>query len=241
MIEHRPFGTLGRIERDWLTTGLHFRFGEIGPPEHGPLGALYVWNDDELAPHSGFGMHPHREVEIVTYVCSGAITHEDNLGNRSRIEAGDVQVMSAGAGVFHSERNEEPVTTRLFQIWLTPRRHKSEPRWATRQFPREHREARLRPLASGDPADVRDGALEINADARLRHAVMLAGEMLEHALPAGGQAYLVAATGRLDVAGVRLAARDGAAIIGEDRLSVSAVDPTSVFLLELLGTCPESA
>ena len=240
MIEHRPFETLGRIERDWLTTGLHFRFGEIGPPEHAPVGALYVWNDDEFAPHSGFGMHPHRNVEIVTYVCSGAITHEDDFGNRSRLDAGDVQVMSAGTGVFHSERNEEPVPTRLFQIWLTPRRRDGEPRWATRQFPREQREAQLLPLASGDAADVRDGALEINADARLLHAAMLAGQTLEYALPAGGQAYLVAATGRLDVASVRLAARDGAAIMGEDRVSVSAIDRTSVFLLELLSEFPQS-
>ena len=116
MIEHRPFASLGAISRDWLEARLHFRVGETGSVDATPLGALYVWNDDEFAPHSGFGLHAHRDVEIVTWVRSGAITHEDDAGNRARLVAGSVQAMSAGAAIHHAERNEENMPARLFQI-----------------------------------------------------------------------------------------------------------------------------
>ncbi|WP_322072250.1 pirin family protein, partial [Paraburkholderia bannensis] len=114
MIEHRPFLTLGAIKSDWLDARLHFRVGETGRAEHTPLGPLYVWNDDVFAPRSGFGLHAHRNVEIVTWVRSGAITHEDDAGNRARLVADSVQAMSAGATIHHAERNDEDVPARLF-------------------------------------------------------------------------------------------------------------------------------
>lgn len=133
MIEHRPFQSLGAITHDWLTVRLHFRCGDIGRTDHAPLDALYVWNDDHFAPHSGFGLHVHRDVEIVTWVRSGAVTHEDDMGNRARLVADSVQAMSAGAAVHHAERNEESAPLQLYQIWLHPRSlgdacHRSKPR-----------------------------------------------------------------------------------------------------------------
>ncbi|ACC73716.1 pirin family protein [Paraburkholderia phymatum] len=234
MIERRPFEALGRIECDWLKARLHFRFGETGCAAHAPLGPLYIWNDDELAPQSGFGMHAHANVEIVTYVRSGAITHEDSFGNAGRIEAGNVQVMSAGKGVLHAERNEEPERTLLFQIWLSPRSRDGEPRWAMRRFDLDARRGRLIVLASGRAADVHAGALAINATARVLGATMLAGETLTYALPDGASAYLVTTTGRVDVNDVRLAVRDGVACISERTLTIRAFDDTTVVMVELV-------
>jgi quercetin 2,3-dioxygenase len=235
MIEHRPFHTLGSVERDWLRARLHIRFGEIGPPGHAPVGALRIWNDDEFAPHSGFGLHAHQDIEIVTFVRTGAITHEDNFGNKARIEADHIQTMSAGTGVLHAERNDEPEPARVYQLWLTPRSAGGEPRWATMAAPRDARQGQFAVLASGDPRDVRAGALAINADARLSVAALRTGQTLVHTLAGSGDAYLVSATGRLDAGAVRLAARDGAAISGERQLVMKAVDHTSIFLMEALG------
>lgn len=234
MIEHRPFETLGLIERDWLRARLHFRFGEIGRPEHAPIGPLHIWNDDSFAPRSGFGMHAHRNVEIVTVMRSGVLTHEDSCGNTGRIEAGDVQVMSAGKGVQHAERNEEPEPARLFQIWLTPRSRDGEPRWAMRRFDLNNREGRFVVLASGDAADVGAGALPIDADARASGATLREGRTLAHPMPAGAHAYLATTTGRIEVDGVLLAPGDGAAIANERALKISALDPTTIVILEIL-------
>jgi quercetin 2,3-dioxygenase len=234
MIEHRPFLSLGAIRRDWLHARLHFRVGESGRAEHTPLGALHVWNDDECAPHSGFGLHVHRDVEIVTWVRSGAITHEDDAGNRARLVADSVQVMSAGAAIHQAERNLENVPARLFHIRLRPRTPGGTPRWATRGCSRECRENRFVTLASGDPDDVRAGALPIHADARVRIATLRAGTTMQHVLPMPGSAYLVADQGRLDVGRVRLAPRDGAAVRDETCLALTACDDTDVVIVELL-------
>lgn len=240
MIEHRPFLALGAIRRDWLSARLHFRVGECGHLSHAPLGPLYVWNDDEFAPHSGFGLHAHRDVEIVTWVRSGAITHEDDAGNRARLVADSVQVMSAGAAIHHAERNEEDGAARLFQIWLRPRTPVNTPRWATRVCSRECREGRFVTLASGDPDEVRAGALPIHTDARVRIATLRAGTTMEHVLPMPGAAYLVVDHGRLDVGSIRLAPRDGAAIRDEARLTLTAQDDTDVLIVELLGVGVET-
>jgi quercetin 2,3-dioxygenase len=232
MIEHRPFDTLGRIERDWLQARLHFRFGEIGQPEHAPLGPLYIWNDDTFAPQSGFGMHAHENVEIVTFVRSGAITHEDSFGNTGRIEAGNVQVMSAGNGIRHAERNMENEPTQLFQIWLTPRTLDGEPRWAHRRFDMDRRVEGFGVFASGASADIDAGALPIDADARLLAANMHAGQCLDYTLSEGAMAHLVPTAAGVQVNDVRLAARDGAAVINESALSITAFGNTWVVLFE---------
>lgn len=234
MIEHRPFRSLGAITRDGLKTQLHFRFGDIGPADHAPSDVLYVWNDDEFAPHSGFGLHAHRDVEIVTWVRSGAVTHEDDMGNRARLVADSVQTMSAGAAVHHAERNEESAPLRLYQIWLHPRSPGGAPHWATRVCSQACREGRFVTLASGDPDDVRAGALPINADARVRIATLREGVTVRHTLRSPHQAYLVTDHGRLDVEDVRLGPCDGVAVSDEPFFSIHARDDTDVVMVELL-------
>ncbi|MEM5345663.1 pirin family protein [Paraburkholderia azotifigens] len=234
MIEHRPFLSLGAIRRDWLDARLHFRFHETGRTGHAPLGPLYVLNDDEFAPRSGFGLHAHRDVEVVTWVRSGAITHEDDAGNRARLVADSVQAMSAGAAILHAERNEENVPARLFQIWLRPRMPGGAPRWATRVCSPELREGRFVTLASGDPDDVDAGALPINTDARVRIATLREGTRVQHTLPMPGSAYLVADHGRLEVGHVCLAPRDGVAVRNEAQVTLTARDDTDVVIVELL-------
>ena len=120
MIELRPFAKLGSADHGWLKARHHFSFGSHYDPDNMGHGALRVWNDDEIAPNTGFPAHPHANMEIITYVREGAITHQDSLGNKGRTEAGDVQVMSAGSGVRHSEYNLEPTKTKIFQIWIEP-------------------------------------------------------------------------------------------------------------------------
>ena len=231
MIEHRPFETLGSTEQGWLKAKLHFDFAGMGNPDHRPLGPLKVWNDDEFAPSSGFPLHPHQNVEIVTYVREGAITHEDDLGNKGRTAAGGVQVMSAGTGIRHSEMNAEPIPTRLFQIWLDARTKDGTPNWSSRRFPRAERSGRFVTLASGDPAD--DQALHIDADARVLGATLKAGETIVHDLPEGRRAYLVSTLGGIDLNGLHLAPRDGAAITSERHLTIAAVDDTEIVLAEV--------
>jgi redox-sensitive bicupin YhaK (pirin superfamily) len=231
MIEHRPFAALAGTEGGWLTAKMHFAFAGMGRPEHRPLGSLRVLNDDEFAPYSGFPLHPHQNVEIVTYVRDGAITHEDSLGHQGRTTAGDVQIMSAGTGIRHSEFNAESTTTRLFQIWLEPRTQGGEPRWNSRRFPRADRGGRLVTLASGDTADT--DALFINADARVLGATMQAGETIVQNLAEGRRIYLVSTTGQVDLNGLRLAPRDGAAITEESKLIISAIDKTEVVVIEV--------
>src|SRR5918911_1911245 len=153
MIELRPYATLGGDKLDWLDTRHHFSFAGYRDPERMGWGALRVWNDDEIAPGAGFPPHPHSDMEIITYVRQGAITHEDSLGNRGRTEVGDVQVMSAGSGIRHSEYNLEPETTKIFQIWIEPTRRGDKPAWGAKPFPKGDRSGRFVPLASGFPED----------------------------------------------------------------------------------------
>src|ERR1700744_5037373 len=162
MIEHRRIEDIGGTEHDWLRAKHHFALGHYGNPAHKRVGNLYVWNDDEIAPHSGFPPHDHANVEIVTYVREGVVTHADNLGNAGHIEAGDVQVMSAGTGIRHSERNDGVVPTRLFQIWRAPGGVGGDPTWGTRPFPKQDRAGRFVLLASRSG---RDGSLSIHSDA----------------------------------------------------------------------------
>ncbi|MDR5809180.1 pirin family protein [Caballeronia sp. LZ019] len=235
MIRQRPFGTLGRIDRNWLEAKLHFCHGKIGPDERARLGALHIWNDDTFAPHAGFGMHAHENVEIITFVRSGAITHEDSFGNKARIAAGDVQVMSAGEGVLHSERNEENEPARLYQIWLTPRSRNTPPRWATRRVNLHGVEGSFIVLASGHENEVAAGALSIDARARFIGATLRAGQSLVQPMSDAAMAYLVTTTGRIRANDVELAPRDGAAIENEVSLTVTSIGDTSILMIELLS------
>lgn len=234
MIEHRPFLALGVIRRGCVDVRQHFRVVESGRTDHAPLDPLYLWNDVEFAPHSGLGPHTHRDVEIVTWVRSGAITYEDDTGNRARLVADSVHVTNAGTAIHQAERNEENRPARQFQISLRPHTPASTPRCATRVCSPGCREGRFVTLASGDPEDVRAGALPIHANARVRIATLREGTAIQHVLPMPGSAYLVADHGQLDVGPIRLARRDGIAIHDETRLMLRARDDTDVVIVELL-------
>ncbi|MCR4468136.1 pirin family protein [Burkholderia sp. SCN-KJ] len=234
MIEHRPFLALGAIRRGRVDIRQHFRIGESGRADDAPLGPLYMWSDVEFAPCSGLGPHAHRDVEIVTWVRSGAITHEDDAGNRVRLVADSVHVTSAGTAIHHAERNDENMPARQFQIRLRPRTPAGTPRCATRVCSPGCREGRFVTLASGDPEEVRAGALPIHADARVRIATLREGMALRHALPMPGSAYLVVDHGRLDVGPIRLAQRDGVAVRDETWLMLRARDDTDVMIVERL-------
>jgi hypothetical protein len=195
------------------------------------VGPLRVWNDDAVQPHTGFDPHGHRDMEIITFIREGAITHEDNLGNRGRTPAGDVQVMTAGKGVVHAEYNREPEVTRLFQIWIQPAERRLTPTWDQRAFPAPERAGRLVPLASGRQGH--DEALPIHQDAALFGATLTAGQTVRHALGRGRQGYLVPSTGQLTVNGVALDARDGAVISGEDEVEIAALADSELLLADL--------
>src|ERR1700688_2674628 len=191
MIELRPFNRLGTADHGWLKAKHHFSFGTHHDPDNMGHGALRVWNDDEIAPNTGFPPHPHADIEIITYVREGAITHQDSMGNKGRTEAGDVQVMSAGYGVRHSEYNLEDGTSRLFQIWIEPTESGGKPSWGAKQFPKGDRSGRFVVLASGFDED--EGALHIRADARVMGATIKAGERVSLTLDPTRHAYLVPA------------------------------------------------
>ncbi|MFN3511692.1 MAG: pirin family protein [Phenylobacterium sp.] len=230
MIDHRPFETLGGADHGWLDAKHHFSFADYYDPKRMGWGALRVWNDDVIAPNSGFPPHPHANMEIVTYVRTGAITHQDSLGNQGRTGAGDVQVMSAGSGIRHAEFNLETEPTTLFQIWILPTKAGGEPSWGARPFPRGDRAGKFVTLASGMEGD--EDALPIRTDGRVAGATLKAGESAEYALGEGRRAYLVAATGRIDVNGVVAKARDGLAIRDEPVIRVTALDDAELVLVD---------
>jgi redox-sensitive bicupin YhaK (pirin superfamily) len=230
MIERRAFDRLGGGDHGWLNTRHHFSFADYRDPKRMDWGALRVWNDDEIAPQTGFPPHPHADMEIITYVRQGAITHQDSLGNKGRTKAGDVQVMSAGTGIRHSEYNLEDEPTAIFQLWIIPTRRGGDPGWDTRPFPQGEGAGHYVTLASGIDGDA--DALPIRADARVLGATLKAGETAEYELGDGRHAYLVPAAGAVEVNGVRLDARDGAAVRDEPVLRVTALEDSEVVLVD---------
>jgi hypothetical protein len=230
MIELRPFAALGSADLGWLKARHHFSFADYRDPNRMGWGDLRVWNDDEIAPGRGFPSHPHADMEIITYVREGAITHQDSMGNHGRTAAGDVQVMSAGSGIRHSEYNLEARPTRLFQIWILPVARGGKPSWGARPFPRADRSGRFVTLASGSAQEA--DALPIRADARVMAATLNAGERASVALRTDRHAYLVPATGVVEVNRVRIGTRDGVAISEVDSLEVVAMDPAEIVLVD---------
>ncbi|WP_299329386.1 pirin family protein [Parasphingopyxis sp.] len=233
MIEKRPFSSLGHADHGWLNARHHFSFANYYDPARMGWGSLRVWNDDEIAAKSGFPAHPHRDMEIVTYVRQGAITHRDSMGNEGRTNAGDVQVMSAGTGIQHSEFNLEDEETRLFQIWIEPSEKGGTPRWDAKAFPKGDRAGSLEVLASGFDQDILDGALWIRADARLSGATLGKGDTIAHELAEGFRGYLVVSDGKLSVNGVELDARDAGAISDVTELTIEALDDAEFLLAEV--------
>ena len=231
MIDVRPFSSLGGADHGWLNAKHHFSFANYYDPSRMGWGRLRVWNDDEIAAKSGFPPHPHSDMEIITYVRTGAITHEDSMGNKGRTPAGDVQVMSAGTGVRHAEFNLEDETTTLFQIWIETDKPGAKPDWGMKPFPKSDRTGKFQVLASGDPSD---DALTINADAKVLGATLNAGESLTYSLAEGSRAYLVPAVGEVEVNGVKLNARDGAAIKDEAGITITATADAELVMVDSL-------
>ncbi|UPK34840.1 pirin family protein [Bradyrhizobium sp. 186] len=230
MIELRPFEKLGGADHGWLKAKHHFSFASHYDPNNMGHGALRVWNDDEIAPNTGFPAHPHANMEIITYVREGAITHQDSLGNEGRTEAGDVQVMSAGSGIRHSEYNLEPTKTRIFQIWIEPVARGGQPTWGSKPFPKADRSGKLVTIASGDEND--KDALPIRADARVLATTLKAGETAEYSAQKSRHLYLVPAAGAVEINGVRVNARDGAAIRDEASLKIMALEDSEIVLVD---------
>ena len=230
MIDIRPFNSLGHADHGWLDARHHFSFANYYEPTRMGWGRIRVWNDDQIAAQSGFPPHPHRDMEIITYVREGAITHRDSLGNVGRTEAGDVQVMSAGTGVTHSEYNLEPNETRLFQIWIIPEERGGAPGWGAKPFPKSDRSGHFVTLASGFGED--EDALPIRTRARVLGATVKAGERISYPLGADRHAYLVPATGAVEIDGIRIDARDGVAITDVDTLELTAIEDSELVMVD---------
>jgi redox-sensitive bicupin YhaK (pirin superfamily) len=235
MIERRPFAELGGADHSWLKAKHHFSFAEYYDPARMSHGALRVWNDDEIAPGTGFPPHGHANMEIITYVREGAISHQDNQGNSGRTEAGDVQVMSAGSGIRHAEYNREATPTKIFQIWIMPNEQGGEPTWGAKPFPKAERSGKFAVLATGVASDkeAHPDALPIRADARVLGVTLKAGQTAEYVLGINRQAYLVPAVGEVEANGVRIGARDGAAVNDAEVLKITALEDAEVVLVDV--------
>jgi hypothetical protein len=231
MIERRPFDQLPSEDLGWLKARRHFSSPEKDDPSRSGWGCIRVWNDEEIAPNSGFALQPRANMEIIIYVREGTVTHRDSLGNEGRIEAGNVQVVSAGTGIRHSEYNLEQATARIFQLWITPASSGGSPAWGVQPCPVAEPSGCFVAIASGMDSD-RD-ALPIRARARVLIARLKIGESIEHLIRESRLAYLVPSTGTVDVNGVRIHARDGAAIKDIDIVTITAVEDADVVMVDV--------
>lgn len=232
MVRVIQFESIGHQNHGWLDARHHFSFANYFDPKRMGQPPLRVWNDDTIKAGTGFPMHPHRDMEIITYIRTGAITHEDNLGNRGRIEVGNVQVMSAGTGIVHSEYNRENEDTTLFQIWIETAKPGAEPRWETRPFPVKY-VTEFQLLVSGRPENEDSKALKIYQDAALWGAKARAGTLLKHELDQRRHAYLVISQGAATINGVAAGSRDGVAISDEEVLEIVLLADGEVILVDL--------
>ncbi len=231
MITLIPYERLGHADHGWLDARHHFSFANYYDPKRMGFGSLRVINDDRIAAHRGFDAHPHRDMEIITYVRSGAITHRDSMGNTGRTAAGDVQVMSAGTGIAHSEHNREDEETRLYQIWIEPDTLGVTPRWEAAAFPKEPADARLSVLVSGMERHRGSGALFIHQDAAIYGGRLKEGASL--AQPLVHQAYILASRGSFTVNGTTLRQGDGAEVTAEPDLSIIALEEAEILIIDV--------
>ena len=232
MIKIIPIASLGHQKHGWLNARHHFSFANYYDPRRMGQAPLRVWNDDTIKAGTGFPMHPHQDMEIITYIRTGAITHEDNLGNHGRTEAGNIQVMSAGSGIIHSEYNLENEATTLFQIWIETAHPGIEPRWATRPFPKLETD-RLQLMASGRSEHEKLNALKIYQDAALWAANSAAGNVLTHILGLDRHAYLVASKGEITVNGISAETGDGVQVTNEEKLEIRMQTAGEIVMVDL--------
>jgi redox-sensitive bicupin YhaK (pirin superfamily) len=233
MIDHRPFAGLPSANVGWLSARHHFPVDGRPDPKHTPVKSLFVWNDDTFSPRHGFPLHYHQNVEIITYVRRGSVTHTDTLGNSYEIAAGDIQVMSAGSGLRHAEFNQGSEPLKIFQIWLTPNQVGKAPAYAARRFPGVDRSNELFVLASGLQEDPDIDALLLRANARLLVGRLEAGRSLKHRIASGHDLYLVPSTGTARVDGVAVEAGDGVAVVDQASVEFVAVQDTELVIVEL--------
>ncbi len=227
MIDIQRYDQLGHADHGWLKARHHFSFANYHNPTRMGFGVLRVINDDIIQAGTGFGTHPHRNMEIITYVRKGAITHKDNQGNEGRTEAGDVQVMSAGKGIFHSEYNLENEDTTLYQIWIEPNQQGVMPRWDSRSFPKQAVENELSLLVSG--AD--DAPLFIHQDARVYAGKLSPGTMIKQTIK--HQAYVLISDGTVEIDGQQLNKGDGAQVTDQTSININAISDAEVLVLDV--------
>ena len=233
MITIRRGNDRGHFNHGWLDTYHTFAFGDYFDPQHIQFGPLRVMNEDRVAAGQGFGMHGHRDMEIVTYVLSGELAHRDSLGNGEVLRPGELQRMTAGSGIRHSEFNpsaDKPV--HLDQIWLLPERQGLEPSYEQKAFPAEARQGAWQLVASPDATD---GSLKIHQDARLFLAELAAGKQLGRAIDSTRQVWLQVLRGDIEIGGQRLTAGDAAAVTGESSLALEARTSAEVLLFDLVA------
>ena len=233
MLKHVPYSSLGHADHGWLDARHHFSFASYYNPEREGFGTLLVINDDKVASGRGFGAHPHDNMEIITYVRSGAITHKDSMGNVGRTGAGDVQVMSAGTGVRHSEHNMESEDTRLYQIWILPNEENVKPRWGSAQFPKTPvaNGAALPLLVSGRAEDKDKGALYIHADAAIYGGKLKSGVTITQ--PVKHLAYVLASSGSFTVNGVTVNQGDGLEVTNEKAVEIHTENEAEVLVIDI--------
>lgn len=232
MLTIRRYNDLGSMQIPWLNAHYHFSFANYHDPNYMGFGPLRVINDDIVKAGGGFDMHPHRDMEIITYVRSGAISHKDSLGNAGKTSAGDVQVMSAGTGIVHAEYNDEAIDTNLYQIWIIPREKNVAPRWDQRAFPKQHVDNALPLLVSGLPEHQQEGVLFIHANAAIYGGVIAPNNTIRHAIKGG--AYLLVSRGDVKVGEDILHQGDGARITAQPDIALQSLNQESeVVLIDL--------
>jgi redox-sensitive bicupin YhaK (pirin superfamily) len=231
MISVRRAGDRGHARRGWLESFHTFSFADYHDPDHMGFRALRVINEDRVQPGQGFATHSHRDMEIVSYVLDGALEHRDSLGTGSVIRPGDVQRMSAGTGVTHSEYNpSKDEVVHFLQIWILPEREGLEPSYEQEHFSAEERRGGLRIVASREG---REGSVRLNQDVDLYAALLARDESVEHKLRPGRHAWVQVARGRCALNGIRLEAGDGAALTDEASLRLDGATDAEVLLFDL--------
>jgi len=232
MITIFPFNQLGNHNYGWLNAHYHFSFAQYYNPEKNGFPPLLVWNNDKIQPRTGFPMHSHKDMEIITYIRKGAISHEDSLGNKGVTRAGEIQIMSAGTGITHSEHNHQDEETLLFQIWIQPNKNNIPPRWENIDIHLETKKG-IYPLASGEEKFNNSETLKIHQDTTL---YLMNGDVnndLKYALESDRHIYLVVTKGRVNVNALQANERDGVRIMDERNLEFIFGEDTEIIFLDL--------
>ena len=232
MITIYPFEELGEANFQWLKARYHFSFAYYYNPKRRGFGKLRVVNDDVIKPKSGFGEHSHKDMEIITYIRSGAITHKDNKGNKGKITAGSVQVMSAGSGIKHSEYNLENEDTVVYQIWIEPHTKNLEPSWSTIEFPSKYcSDDKLPLLVSGKK--VEENILHINQSASIYGGKVYEGKAINHKIE--NQVYILLSEGEVELEGYIMKKGDGCEVTNLKEITIKAITKSEIVIIDIIA------